>query len=446
MWWKPFKEEPRKVPGPVSEKTRALELLAMKTTKRKALRYISRLLNKDTKWSRVPEPDVVDMKWMVDVYPLVHGLDNTEVLETLEEFYDRNGVGHEKDCEEADLAKTRYEGSDIFAEVVEYITDVKKKVNKEASNILLPKIYQLKAMLDVTLQTLAIREGEIRALKTKDQTQSKDEIPKVTFAQVAKRTEKGKQKEVQPPKKVVLAYPEKDGQTSDETKALIQDKCHPTEEGWKVKNFRRIRGGGMLIEAGDEQTLTKIKNSQRLKEIGLRIEEPKKRGPKVIIYDIPRTDDNDKLLERLFQQNLQDKGFDKEETIKQMTIRLRTGKNKDNVNIVIEGPAKIRHELIKQETVYIGFAACKVKDFLVPMRCYKCQQYGHLSKTCKGKDRCSKCGDEGHGFKECNSKEKDACANCKKDGKEHKHRVDSKMCPHFDKAFAVEIERIDYGC
>lgn len=448
-WWQPFKVEPRRLGGPSSLRQGQFEELLEKCSKRKALRYVSRMLNKETKWSRIPKPTEEALLWMKEVYPLVYGLDNTEVIEAMEMFYGANsGIDEEEDLVQS--GKVLRESADVVMELVEYITNDKKKITKEGSNFLLPRIFQLKSMIDDSLQALAKREAELIVLEKTQTielpTQTKAGVPKVTFAQAlgSKGAQKGKSTEVGPPKRVILAYPDKD-QTSDVTKKQIQEKCQPMEEGWKIKNFRKVRGGGVLIEAGDDRTLDRIKKSIKLKDLGLKLEEPRKRGPKVIIYDVPRTEDNDNFLNRLWQQNMQDTELDKEEILKKTTIRLRTGKHKDVVNLVIEGPASLRHALIGQETVYVGFSACKARDFLVPMRCYKCQQYGHMSKSCKGKDLCSKCGDEGHAHKDCKSPENDKCSNCKHDGKDHNHRVDSKKCPHYEKAFQMEIEKTDYG-
>ena len=41
--------------------------------------------------------------------------------------------------------------------------------------------------------------------------------------------------------------------------------------------------------------------------------------------------------------------------------------------------------------------------FPKPLRCFKCQLYGHTKKSCKNKIRCSKCGQKGHSESECRS-------------------------------------------
>lgn len=38
-----------------------------------------------------------------------------------------------------------------------------------------------------------------------------------------------------------------------------------------------------------------------------------------------------------------------------------------------------------------------------PLRCYKCQRYGHVAAQCRGKPRCAKCGG-GHEYGGCGEK------------------------------------------
>ena len=68
-----------------------------------------------------------------------------------------------------------------------------------------------------------------------------------------------------------------------------------------------------------------------------------------------------------------------------------------------------------------------------PMRCYKCQQYGHRQKSCRNRPRCSYCS-LGHETTECRNKVKAneevtrKCVNC---GGEHSARSNS--CPIWKK-------------
>ena len=73
-----------------------------------------------------------------------------------------------------------------------------------------------------------------------------------------------------------------------------------------------------------------------------------------------------------------------------------------------------------------GYQVVKVEDYIPsPMRCFKCQRFGHLGKRCNRQAVCGKCAKQGHTFKDCKEK-KPSCANCKGD-----HPSFSRKCPLY---------------
>ena len=57
----------------------------------------------------------------------------------------------------------------------------------------------------------------------------------------------------------------------------------------------------------------------------------------------------------------------------------------------------------------------------IPLRCFKCQKFGHIERLCKSVRRCAKCGGE-HKASECSGRE-EKCVNCGE-----AHRVESREC------------------
>ena len=72
----------------------------------------------------------------------------------------------------------------------------------------------------------------------------------------------------------------------------------------------------------------------------------------------------------------------------------------------------------------IDYTVEMVEQFIPnPLRCYKCQKYGHHQDKCNRKSVCGKCGqkDPDHSIEECKNTHR--CANCGGD-----HTVYSKTC------------------
>ena len=80
---------------------------------------------------------------------------------------------------------------------------------------------------------------------------------------------------------------------------------------------------------------------------------------------------------------------------------------------------------ILPESVKIGYISAKVEIYIPnPLRCFKCQQYGHHISRCPRNPVCAKCGteEENHDFETCSNPQK--CANCK-----GPHPAFSRECP-----------------
>ena len=79
--------------------------------------------------------------------------------------------------------------------------------------------------------------------------------------------------------------------------------------------------------------------------------------------------------------------------------------------------------------VSVGFEKCRVRTYIPnPRRCFKCQKYGHVTRTCRGQQKCARCGDENHEHTSDSPCTKEPhCVNC---GREH---------PSYDRSCPVWI-------
>src|SRR5579863_5108478 len=62
-------------------------------------------------------------------------------------------------------------------------------------------------------------------------------------------------------------------------------------------------------------------------------------------------------------------------------------------------------------SIKVGYLRCHVRPYIPnPMRCFKCQKYGHSQTACRGRPVCSKCSGTDHDMKDC--KEALKCPSC----------------------------------
>ena len=82
--------------------------------------------------------------------------------------------------------------------------------------------------------------------------------------------------------------------------------------------------------------------------------------------------------------------------------------------------------------VLLGYMVYPVKQYVrPPLRCYRCQRYGHVAAVCRGSRRCGKCGGD-HEFAQC-SVGQVKCCNCGGD-----HITSFRGCSHHARAVKVE--------
>ncbi|XP_037531028.1 uncharacterized protein LOC119408303 [Nematolebias whitei] len=203
--------------------------------------------------------------------------------------------------------------------------------------------------------------------------------------------------------KVILKLKSEDGQekispigVSKEIKKKIGD----------VEMVKILRDGSLLIECKDIEQKNKAFNVDNIcKRVVL---EKKMLGENIktrgVIYGIPLDEDLEKLKKNIVGAKV---------TNMKRLSRTVDGKRVGSQSILMEFEGKELPMSIK-----IGYISFQVRPYVPPpLRCYKCQRYGHIAAVCKGKQRCPKCGED-HKFEECKEDVEEKCCNCG-----GKHRV-----------------------
>ncbi|GBO20814.1 hypothetical protein AVEN_154276-1 [Araneus ventricosus] len=91
------------------------------------------------------------------------------------------------------------------------------------------------------------------------------------------------------------------------------------------------------------------------------------------------------------------------------------------------------------ESVRAGYIKLTVRPYIPnPLRCFKCQRFGHSKASCRGTLTCARCAKAGHDSSDCKASEK--CVNCK-----GSHTSFSRLCSawKFEKEVIAEKVKKD---
>lgn len=172
-----------------------------------------------------------------------------------------------------------------------------------------------------------------------------------------------------------------------------------------IKLAKVLRDGNLLIlckSKEQSEKACKMKEVGKCKVISASKVGMGERGAKGVIWGIPLEMSIDEIKANI-------KGGKIKEA-KRLTV-FKEGVRRETGSILLE----FEGEYLPSK-VYLGYIAYSVREYIPkPLRCFKCQRFGHTAAVCKGKVRCPRCGED-HEYDKCGKKMQPKCCNC---GGEH---------------------------
>jgi hypothetical protein len=189
-------------------------------------------------------------------------------------------------------------------------------------------------------------------------------------------------------------------------------------------------------------------------------EKPNKRAPKIVTYGVSDDIDINELPDKIINNNDSIADYFRNSPTEDIGDELKVKfkfrrRNRTNENTwVLEISPKLKREVVnKLNKLNIGWKACEFADYIHITRCYRCNGYGHIAKTCKQQsDSCGLCG-QSHKTSDCNqSVNKLFCSNCDKTNKSRKtnklatdHSCFSQECETLKRIKNIILSKTDYG-
>lgn len=164
----------------------------------------------------------------------------------------------------------------------------------------------------------------------------------------------------------------------------------------KIKHARFMGNGRLMLFAASEEQREVILKKETLNKVKITSHIPgiktRQRG---VITGIPISVSIDEIKESLKGGEIVD------------AKRLTKGKEK-----IISMSVLLWFKNTMPSKVQLGYMSYPVREYVPhPLRCFKCQRFGHVATQCRGKLRCAKCGNE-HEYGQCGDNAELKCCNC----------------------------------
>lgn len=214
----------------------------------------------------------------------------------------------------------------------------------------------------------------------------------------------------------------------------VKDKVDLDEVDIQIKTIKKTREGDLLLEvSGDKQKAGALKEA-----INRKIEN------KVSLINNEFTlhvlDIDAALTKEEVETTIKDSVGNRDAH----TIRVKSMRPSRDGNQIatVHASRTAGNALVQKGRIKIGWVGCRIRERIEVTRCFKCLEFGHRKKDCKGDDRskcCLNCNQMDHQAKDCTNEQ--FCSTCRERG----HRADSTKCPTFRKLLKVQTSEKKQG-
>ena len=212
-----------------------------------------------------------------------------------------------------------------------------------------------------------------------------------------------------------------------------------------IREVKKTQEGHLYVRCADSASLEAAKREIEEENKNMSANIKGKLRPKIKLVNVSEDEDKDSLIEVIKMKNPWINYYiENDDDLK--IIKDLKARNDKCKHYIIKCTPKIRKAIYENsDELYTLYSNCNVYDCYMPYQCFKCQEFGHNAKNCRGVQVCPKCSGD-HMSGECNSNET-KCKNCEKKGySEINHKsYDGVKCKVYKEEIAKAKNNTDHG-
>ncbi|KAF8784389.1 hypothetical protein HNY73_010070 [Argiope bruennichi] len=232
---------------------------------------------------------------------------------------------------------------------------------------------------------------------------------------------------------IVSATESFENASSNDVQKMLKEVINPREKKIGIKNVRAIANNKVIVQCCSSADRDKLKNELKTNGL-LQSAEPKGKNPALLVKNVPTEIDNNEIANIIFDQNPDI--FADGESSKDINLKFTLKKFPNNRHVVCELPPNLHQKCLSSGYLHFEWSICRVENFVIINRCFKCLGYNHKAVDCRNSVACFKCAEE-HKSEHCENTASQVCVNCiryNKKIKDASKKVDVKHRPFADKS------------
>ncbi|GBL95668.1 hypothetical protein AVEN_24864-1 [Araneus ventricosus] len=190
-----------------------------------------------------------------------------------------------------------------------------------------------------------------------------------------------------------------DNETFHKVSPFLVEKGITSSVG-EVKSTKKLRSGDLLVEVESPKQAKQIAKLNSLSTIPVTV------NPHATLNSSKGVISCGELLHESVEKITEELSSQGVTHVRRITIR-RDGQLLNTKHLILTFDSAKLPEHIKA-----GYMRLSVRPYIPnPLRCFKCQRFGHSKTSCRGTLTCARCAEVGHESNDCTRTEK--CVNCK---------------------------------